>query len=84
MSSPFAPTATPQAGGITPELLTTKQAAELVNVGERTLWRWSRSGLCPRPVKIGAGKQGAVRFRRSDLLKWIQDGCPRVDGRAAP
>ncbi len=65
---------------IVPELLTTAEAARLVNVGERTLWRWSRSGIAPRPIKIGAGKTGAVRYRRSEYLAWISAGCPRVDG----
>jgi len=67
------------AAGIVPELLTTKQAAELLSCGERTLWRWSRCGIAPAPVKIG----GTVRFKRADLLAWIRAGCPRTDGRAA-
>ncbi len=68
-------------GGITPELLTTRQAAELCGIGERTLWRWSRSGLAPRPVFIGPGLRPAVRFRLADLREWISDGCPRIDGK---
>jgi excisionase family DNA binding protein len=60
---------------IVPKLLTTREAAELLNCGERTLWRWSRSGIAPAPVRIG----GTVRYRRDDLLAWIADGCPRVD-----
>jgi len=67
---------------IPPELLTTAEAARLVNVGERTLWRWSRCGIAPRPVKIGTGKTGAVRYRRDEYLAWIRAGCPRVDGGA--
>jgi len=67
---------------IVPELLTTAEAARLVNVGERTWWRWSRCGIAPRPIKIGFGKNGAVRFRRSEVMDWIDRGCPRVDGRA--
>ncbi len=63
---------------IIPELLTTKQAAALVNCGERTLWRWSRSGIAPKPVKIGGS---AVRYRRDEYLEWIADGCPRCDRR---
>ena len=43
----------PVVESITPELLTTAEAARLVNVGERTLWRWSRCGIAPPPVKIG-------------------------------
>ena len=63
-----------------PELLTTAQAARLCGLGERTLWRHSRSGAAPPPLKIG----GAVRFRRADLAEWITAGCPRCDERAAP
>lgn len=65
-----------------PALLTSKQAAALAGCGERTWWRWSRSGLAPAPVKIGSGVRPAVRFNRDELLQWISDGCPRVDGRA--
>lgn len=68
------------APAILPELLTGKQAAALANVGERTLWRWSRSGVAPAPIKIGHGKQGAVRYSRRALLAWIESGCPRIDG----
>jgi excisionase family DNA binding protein len=62
---------------IVAELLTTKEAAALVNCGERTLWRWSRSGVAPRPVKIAGS---AVRYRRDEYLAWIAKDCPRVDG----
>lgn len=61
---------------VVPELLTTKQAAELLSVGERTLWRHSRHGIAPKPVRVG----GAVRYRRSELMAWVDAGCPRVDG----
>ena len=64
-------------GIIIPELLTTKQAAELCGIGERSLWRWSRSGIAPAPVRIS----GAVRYRRSECLAWIAAGCPRCDGK---
>lgn len=72
----------PTTPGITSELLTSKQAASLLAVGERTLWRWSRSGRAPAPLKIGDGPRSAVRFRRSDLLEWIANGCRPTDGRA--
>lgn len=63
---------------IVPELLTPQQAAELLNIGQRTLWRYSRSGQAPRPIKIGAAKNAPVRYRRDVLLAWIDAGCPRV------
>jgi predicted DNA-binding transcriptional regulator AlpA len=67
------------AGGIQPELLTTAEAARLAGISERAWWSWSRSGIAPAPVKIGLGTRPAVRYRRSEILDWIQAGCPRVD-----
>ena len=60
---------------ITPELLSTERAAELLSVGSRTLWRWSHGGRAPKPLRIA----GTVRYRRQDLLDWIEAGCPRLD-----
>ena len=65
---------------ILPELLTTGEAARLCGIGERTLWRWSRSGVAPEPVKLGPGRQGAVRYSRQALLAWIAARCPRTEG----
>ncbi|NLS96595.1 MAG: hypothetical protein GXX96_31040 [Planctomycetaceae bacterium] len=63
-----------------PALLNGKQACKLAGCGERTWWRWSHDGLAPGPVKIGDGPKSAVRYRRDEILQWILDGCPRVDG----
>jgi len=60
---------------IVPELLTSRQAAELCGIGERTLWRWSRSGIAPAPVRL-AGR--TIRFRRDELRAWTKAGCPRM------
>lgn len=73
---------TPEADTIVPELLTTADVAKLLSCGERTVWRWSRSGAMPSPLKLNPGRQGAVRFRRADIMEWIEAGCPRTDGRA--
>lgn len=62
-----------------PELLTVKQAAALCGCGERTWWRWTRSGLAPRPVQIGHGRRPACRWPKQNLLDWISRGCPRTD-----
>ena len=64
---------------ILPELLTCKEAARLAGCGERTWWSWSRSGLAPAPIKIGHGTRPACRYRRSQILAWISNGCPRTD-----
>ena len=78
------PTTSPQdlptADGIQAELLTCKEAAQLAGVGERTWWSWTRSGLAPKPIFIGHGTRPACRYRRSEIMSWIQDGCPRGHG----
>jgi len=61
---------------VTPELLTLEQASDLLNVGMRSLHRWSSIGKAPRPVKITPGRRGCVRWRRGELLAWIEQGCP--------
>jgi len=65
----------PMLENIVPELLTTKEAAQLLNIGERSLCRYSHDGTAPVPVRINGT---AVRYRRSDLLAWIAAGCPKV------
>ena len=81
LDAPTTPIALPPESSL-PALLSSEQAAKLCGCGTRTLWRWSRSGVCPAPVKIGGGVRPSIRFRRDELLAWISDGCPRVDGRA--
>jgi predicted DNA-binding transcriptional regulator AlpA len=76
------PSNTPTLETIVPELLTTAQAAQLCGIGERSLYRHSRSGAAPAPVKIGGS--GTVRYRRSELLAWIAAGCPRCNGKPEP
>jgi len=61
------------------ELLTLSEAARLCGVGARSLWRWSHSGRAPKPLKITPGRRGCVRYRRADLLEWIQSGCEPVE-----
>ena len=69
---------------IAPELLTAPQAAEYLNIGQRTLARWSSEGKAPAPIKLTPGRRGALRYRRADLAEWVADGCPdlRTEGGA--
>ena len=63
---------------IVPALLTTAEAAGLCHVGERTFWRLSRSGVAPRPIKLGHTKKALVRYSRAAILEWIEGGCQPV------
>lgn len=66
---------TPKLEEALPPLLTSQQVAALTNLGERTVWRHSRAGTMPSPVRIG----GSIRFRRDEVLQWIGNGCPRIE-----
>jgi predicted DNA-binding transcriptional regulator AlpA len=77
-NSPTPSTATATPTGIQAELLTTAEAARLAGFAERTWWAMTRSGLAPAPLKIGHGTRPAVRYRRSEITTWIQNGCPRI------
>jgi excisionase family DNA binding protein len=48
-----------------PEILTVRQAAEILNISRFTLYR---NTLIPRIRKPGLG----VRFFKSDLLEWLR------------
>ena len=58
-----------------PELLVREDAARLLGIGARTLARWSAEGKAPAPLKLTPGRRGACRYRRKDLLAWIEDSC---------
>lgn len=53
------------------ELLTVKQVCKILNVSVPTIYRWEAEGNLPFPkLKIGPS---AVRFRKSDVLKHIDN-----------
>lgn len=51
-------------------LLTRKQAAELLGLQPQTLARWKWEGRKDRPQEVRVGLR-AVRYRTSDLVRWI-------------
>jgi hypothetical protein len=50
------------------ELLTSHEAAAMVRLSQRTLERHRTAGTGARYIALG----GAVRYRRRDLLDWIE------------
>jgi len=59
-------------GGAESLLLTADEVAQLLGISTRTLWRLSRGGRCPLPLRIG----GNTRWRRSEVERWVTEGCP--------
>lgn len=52
-------------------LLTTRQAAEYLNLKAKTLSHWRWAGCGPRYVKLG----GNVRYRQEDLDAYIAESA---------
>jgi prophage regulatory protein len=53
-------------------LLDTKQVPKLLNIGERTLWRYWNSVRVPKPIRIG----GTLRWNAEKPRRWVETGCP--------
>ncbi|WP_137771908.1 MULTISPECIES: helix-turn-helix domain-containing protein [unclassified Microbacterium] len=56
--------------GELPELATRRQVAEFTQTSVPTLARWAGEGKGPKSVRLGGGS--AVRYRREDVLAWIE------------
>lgn len=56
--------------GTEDKLLTRRQAAEVLGFQPQTLARWKWEGREDRPPEVRVGRR-AVRYRASDLAKWI-------------
>jgi len=54
-------------------MMTAEELAEtLFCISLRQVWRLKAEGDLPKPVSIGRN----VRSRRTDILQWIETGCP--------
>lgn len=53
------------------ELLTSSQVLDLLQIGRTKLWKLVRTNAFPA-YRIGASRNGALRFRRSDVLGWLE------------
>ena len=61
---------------IAPALMTSAELATELQISERTIRRLEITGkIGPRPMNIGR----AVRYRRDEVEKWIEAGCPARD-----
>ena len=55
--------------------LSAEEVAESLGVSERHVWALHASGRLPKPVRLGR----CVRWRREELLAWVEAGCPSRD-----
>lgn len=61
-------------------LLDVKEVAALLGISDRTIWRMADAGQMPRPLSISRLR----RWRRSDLMEWIDNGCKSCRERRTP
>jgi len=52
-------------------LLTTAQVLDFLQIGRTKLWQLVRDGDIPA-FRIGDGRSGPLRFRRSDVVCWLE------------
>ena len=53
------------------ELLTTPQVLELLQIGRTKLWELVRGEAFPA-YRIGGGRNSGLRYRREDVLEWLE------------
>jgi predicted DNA-binding transcriptional regulator AlpA len=54
-----------------PELLTTAQVLALLQIGRTKLWALVREEAFPA-FRIGEGRNSSLRYRRTDVLHWLE------------
>ena len=52
------------------EILTSREARQLLKVGRTKLWEMTRQNLIPA-YRVGAGKKAGLRYKKSELLAWL-------------
>ena len=63
---------TQESNQTTEKLLTAQAVGAKLSLSKRAVIRMRSSGLICDPLKCG---QGAIRWRQSDIEKWIEWGC---------
>jgi len=59
------------------EILTSEQARRLLKIGRTKLWELTKSNNVPA-YRVGSGRTSGLRYKRSELLRWL-DG-QRIGG----
>lgn len=52
------------------EILTSREARELLKIGRTKLWELTRNSFIPA-YRVGTGSRAELRYKRSELLAWL-------------
>jgi excisionase family DNA binding protein len=53
------------------EILTSREARELLKIGRTKLWELTRKSVLPA-YRLGQGKTSGLRYKRSELIAWLE------------
>jgi excisionase family DNA binding protein len=53
------------------EILTSRQARDLLKIGRTKLWELTKSKVIPA-YRVGDGRTSSLRYKRSELLGWLE------------
>ena len=53
------------------EILTSREAQELLKIGRTKLWELTKKNLIPA-YRLGNGQKASLRFKRSELIAWLE------------
>ena len=54
----------------TDEILTAREVQQLLKIGRTKLWELTRQNAIPA-YRVGQGKRSGLRYKRSELLAWL-------------
>ncbi len=52
------------------EILTSREVQELLKIGRTKLWELTHTNVIPA-YRMGSGNRSALRYKRSELLAWL-------------
>jgi predicted DNA-binding transcriptional regulator AlpA len=61
------------------EILTSREAQRFLKIGRTKLWSLTKSGILPA-YRIGGGKTSALRYKRVEIMKWLEKNRITHDG----
>ncbi len=53
------------------EILTSREARELLKIGRTKLWELTKKNVLPA-YRLGTGRTASLRYKRSELLRWLE------------
>ena len=72
MSSETSTGTTLEANAVEDEILTSREARQMLKIGRTKLWELTRSGRIPA-YRVGDGKTSDLRYKRSELMRWLDN-----------